>query len=468
MTVLILGAGPAGLSAAYELCERGVPCTVLEADRIVGGLARTETYRGYHYDVGGHRFFTKHDDIQRLWRAMLGDDLLTVQRLSRIYYANRYYYYPLRLFNAFAGLGFVNSLRITLSYLRARALPVLPEESFEDYVVNRFGRRLYEIFFKTYTEKVWGIPCHEIDWRWAAQRIRGLSFASAIWSALHTPHRPHIKSLIEQFEYPRLGPGQLWQRFASHVETHGGRVQLQAPVVRVQRQGTHIESVAVLRDGQRERIAGSHVISTLALRDFIAMLDPPAPDDVRRAASALRYRDFLVALLILRQREVFPDQWLYIHTPRAHVGRIQNFKQWSAALTPDMAMTHLGFEYFATEGDTLWSMSDVELIELAKRELEFLRLARAADVMDGAVKRMKKAYPVYDATYRENLAIVRGYLDAFDNLQTVGRNGLHKYNNQDHSMLTGILAARNLCGEQHDVWAVNTDLEYQEEMRING
>jgi protoporphyrinogen oxidase len=260
----------------------------------------------------------------------------------------------------------------------------------------------------------------------------------------------------------------MWQRFASHIETHGGRVQLQSPVVRVQRNGTHIESIGVWRDGREARVDGTHIISTLALRDLIAALDPPAPDDVRRAAHALRYRDFLIVLLIIQQREVFPDQWLYVHTPQVHVGRIQNFKQWSAALVPDANTTSLGLEYFVTEGDALWSTSDAELIELAKRELEFLRLARAADVVDGTVKRMRKAYPVYDATYRENLAIVRGYLDAFDNLQTVGRNGLHKYNNQDHSMLTGILAARNLCGEQHDVWAVNTELEYQEEMRING
>jgi protoporphyrinogen oxidase len=463
--VVILGAGPAGLTAAYELTRHQIPVIVLERDDTVGGIARTEFYKGYGYDIGGHRFYTKMSEVNALWHQMLGAELLRVPRLSRIHYQGKFFYYPLRLTNVLRALGPAQSIWIFLSFVRARLFPRVPEESFEDYVSNRFGRKLYSLFFKTYTEKVWGIPCTEIRAEWAAQRIRGLSFTSVVKSAL-LKNSNGIKSLIEEFEYPRLGPGMLWEAFRRAVEENGGQVQLQAPVVRVKRQGTRITSVVVNRsDGARE-IAGTHFISTLALRELLNALEPPPPPDVLHAANRLGYRDFLTVILIVDAPQLFPDNWIYVHTPQVHVGRIQNFKNWSPAMLPDLTKTSLGMEYFVSEGDTLWNLSDEQLIALAKQELELIGLARAAQVIDGTVKRMRKAYPVYDASYREHLGIVRGYLDAFENLQTIGRNGMHKYNNQDHSMMTGLLAARNILGAQHDVWTVNTDMEYQEEIAL--
>jgi protoporphyrinogen oxidase len=465
--VLVLGAGPAGLTAAHELVRHGVATTVVEADAVVGGLARTEVFRGNYFDIGGHRFFTKMAEVERLWHEVLGDQLIEVPRLSRILYQGRFFYYPLRPLNAFFGLGLVNSVWVTLSYVRSRLFPRLPEETFEEYVSNRFGRRLFHIFFKTYTEKVWGIPCTEIRAEWAAQRIRNLSFSSAVKNALFGSRHGEIKSLIEKFLYPRLGPGMMWERFRERVEAGGGCVLTECPVEGLERSDGLVTGVRVRRAGcEAEVLPATHVISSLPLRDLVLSLSPSAPDDVRHAANDLRYRDFLTVVLIVRRPELFPDNWIYVHTPHVSVGRIQNFRNWSREMVADPATTTLGLEYFVSEGDELWSMPDADLVRLATHELEQLGLAAASDVTDGAVKRMKKAYPVYDSTYRENLAIVRGYLDSFTNLQTVGRNGLHKYNNQDHSMMTGLLAARNVWGgESHDLWAVNTDLEYQEEVR---
>lgn len=465
--VLVLGAGPAGLTAAHELVHHGVATTVVEADAVVGGLARTEVFRGNYFDIGGHRFFTKMAEVERLWHEVLGDQLIEVPRLSRILYQGRFFYYPLRPLNAFFGLGLFNSAWVTLSYLRSRLFPRLPEETFEEYVSNRFGRRLFHLFFKTYTEKVWGIPCTEIRAEWAAQRIRNLSFASAVKNALFGSRHGEIKSLIEKFLYPRLGPGMMWERFRERIEARGGRVLMECPVEGLERSEGLVTGVRVRRAGREaEVLPATHVISTLPLRDLVLSLSPPAPDDVRHAARDLKYRDFLTVVLVVRRPELFPDNWIYVHTPHVSVGRIQNFRNWSREMVADPATTTLGLEYFVSEGDELWSMPDADLVRLATRELEQLGLAAASDVTDGAVKRMKKAYPVYDSTYRQSLAIVRGYLDSFTNLQTVGRNGLHKYNNQDHSMMTGLLAARNVWGgESHDLWAVNTDLEYQEELR---
>ena len=464
--VIILGAGPAGLTAAYELSRKRIPVTVLERDGVVGGIARTSFYKGYGYDIGGHRFYTKMSEVNALWHQVLGNEFLRVPRLSRIHYEGKFFYYPLRLLNVLGALGIAQSIWIFLSFVRARLFPLVPEESFEDYVSNRFGRKLYHLFFKTYTEKVWGIPCTEIRAEWAAQRIRGLSFTSALKSAIFQ-NGNGIKSLIEEFEYPVYGPGMMWEAVQQNVEASGGHVLLNSPVVRVNRQGMCITSVVVQQDGIERVIEGTHFISTLALRDFINALHPPPPPDVLHAANRLGYRDFLTVILIVNVPQLFPDNWIYIHTPRVFVGRIQNFKNWSKAMVPNENTTSLGMEYFVTEGDDLWNMPNDQLIDLAKRELELIGIARADQVIDGTVERMKKAYPVYDSTYHEHLGIVRGYLDAFDNLQTVGRNGMHKYNNQDHSMMTALLAARNIMGAQHDVWAVNTDMEYQEELVLH-
>src|SRR5581483_2551916 len=383
----------------------------------------TEFYKGYGYDIGGHRFYTKMPKVTALWHNVLGEKLITVPRLSRIHYEGKFFYYPLRLGNVLSVLGLYQSFWIFLSFIRTKLFPLLPEESFEDYVSNRFGRKLYYLFFKTYTEKVWGIPCNQIRAEWAAQRIRGLSFSSVLKTWLFGNGHNQIKSLIESFEYPLKGPGMMWEAFCNAVEANRGQVITNAPVVRINREGTHITSVTIRDDGSEREISGTDFISTMAIRDLINALHPAAPPDVVQAANELKYRDFLTVVLILDAPNLFPDNWIYIHTPRVYVGRIQNFKNWSKQMLPDPNKTSLGMEYFVNVGDEFWSMSDDELIALAKRELELIGLARASQVIDGTVKRMPKAYPVYDSTYREHVGIVRNYLDAFDNLQTVGRNG---------------------------------------------
>ena len=473
--VVIIGGGPAGLTAAWELSKADISSVVLEKDHVVGGIARTINYRGYRFDIGGHRFFTKVRAVDQMWREVLAEDeFLHCSRLSRIYYNRKFFYYPLRAANALLGLGLWNSVLILLSYIKARIFPVRPEETLEQWVSNRFGRRLYHIFFKTYTEKVWGIPCSEIRAEWAAQRIKGLSLVSAVKNAIFAARPKNkaevIKTLIDAFDYPKHGPGQMWETVTRLVEQRGHRVKLGSDVVKIIWHGNQVESVIIERDGLRDSVSGTDFISSMPLRELVEKLDPPAPDEVRRAAQKLSYRDFLTVALIINRRELFPDNWIYVHDPEVKLGRIQNFKNWSKYMVPDESQTCLGLEYFCFEGDGLWTMSDAELIELGKRELEQINLARADEVTDGAVVRMPKAYPVYDGVYAEALNVVREFLSSFTNLQMVGRNGMHKYNNQDHSMLTAMLAARNVInadGKQYDLWKVNADQEYHEEVTDN-
>ncbi len=466
--VLVIGGGPAGLTAAYELARQGVRVEVVEKHALVGGLARTESYKGYYFDMGGHRFFTKSHEVERLWHEILADDFLRRPRLSRIYYAKKFFYYPLRPLNTLLGLGIWESLRIAASYLRWQLFPYKQEETFEQWVTNRFGRRLYQTFFKTYTEKVWGISCSELKAEWAAQRIKDLSVKTALLNMFFKP-RKVIKTLIEQFEYPRHGPGMLWNAVRRRIGELGGEVHTRAEVVRLHRNGRRIESVTLRTDGRECKVAADAFLSSMPIREVIQRLDPPPPAEVVAAAGRLSYRDFLTVCLIVNQAELFPDNWIYVHDPEVRVGRIQNFKNWSPEMVPDIGKTSLGLEYFCTEGDALWSMPDVELVELGKRELERIGLARAADVLDGCVFRVPKSYPIYDSDYREHLAVVRQYVEGLENFQTIGRNGLHRYNNQDHAMLTGMLAVRNLLhGERHDLWQVNADMEYHEEVRTAG
>jgi protoporphyrinogen oxidase len=466
---VVIGAGPAGLTAAYLLSKGGHQVTVLEADGIVGGLSRTAQYRGFRFDIGGHRFFTKIEPVTELWEEILGPEFITVSRLSRIHYSGRYFDYPLKAGNAVRGLGLWNSIRIVLSYFHARLYPSPVEDSFEQWVTNRFGRRLYEIFFKTYTEKIWGIPCSEIRAEWAAQRIQGLSLEQAIRNAASLNRRNSaIKSLIHQFRYPRLGPGQMWETCSDRIQAMGNRVLLQHRVTVIERVGDRIVGVRAETPQGERRFVPDHVISTADLRTLIRSFDPPAPAPVAAAAAGLRYRDFLVVALILERDNLFPDNWIYVHTPGVKVGRIQNFNNWSKAMVPESGKTCLGFEYFCFEGDGIWQASDADLIRLATGELERLGLAPAALVSDGTVIRMPKAYPIYDGAYRGHLDTLRSWLDPIENLHSVGRNGMHKYNNQDHSMLTAMLTVENMQGASHDVWAVNSDFEYHEEQRLPG
>jgi protoporphyrinogen oxidase len=465
--VAIVGAGPAGLTAAYLLARAGHRVTVLESDDVVGGISRTAQYKGYRFDIGGHRFFTKIAPVEELWHEILGTEFIRVPRLSRIHYGGKYFDYPLKAGNALRGLGLRNAILIVLSYFWSHMRPYPVEENLEQWVSNRFGKRLYRIFFKTYTEKVWGIPCTEIRAEWAAQRIHGLSLAKAILNATSLQKRSAaIKTLINEFQYPRLGPGQMWETATERVRELGGEVLLGHEVTGIDTRQGSVRAVRVRTPSGEHRIEADHVISTMPIRNLVRSLSPAVPDTVRAAAEGLNYRDFLTVALMLDQADLFPDNWIYIHTPGVRVGRIQNFNNWSRAMVPEPGKTCLGLEYFCFEGDGLWTSPDRELIELGKRELGELGLADPARVFDGCVVRMRKAYPVYDSRYGEHLATVRAHIDAIPNLHTVGRNGMHKYNNQDHSMLTAMMTVANMNGASHDVWAVNTDYEYHEEQKL--
>jgi protoporphyrinogen oxidase len=468
---VIAGAGPAGLSAAYELTKHAQSCVVLEADpHLVGGISRTDVYKNYRFDIGGHRFFSKNPEITALWHEILGPELLERPRLSRIYYNRKFFHYPLRPWDALRKLGPLRAAAILLSYLKARLFPIPQEKSFEDWVVNRFGRLLFEIFFKTYTEKVWGMPTSQISADWAAQRIQGLSLLRAVAAALlapftpRSPRRPVVKTLIDRFLYPRLGPGQMWETARDKITTAGGVVALDRRVARIEHDGASITAmIAHDQAGRAYRYIGRHYLSTLPIKNLVEALQPEPPAHVLHAARALRYRDFLTVVLIINRPHAFPDSWIYIHEPGVKLGRVQNFKNWSPDMVPNPNTTSLGLEYFCFEGDGLWNLPDHELIELGKREIEQIGLVPASACIDGCVVRMPKAYPVYDDAYRGHVEVVRRYLARFANLQLAGRNGMHKYNNQDHSMLTAILAARNILGMgPFDPWKVNTDAEYHE------
>jgi protoporphyrinogen oxidase len=477
--VLVLGAGPAGLSAAYELTRHGTPVTILEKDpRQVGGIARTVEFEGCRFDVGPHRFFSKSAEIEAFWTEILGDEMLEVDRLTRILYGGRYFAYPLRVANAFLNLGPIETARCLASYAAARVRPHPNPHTFEEWVRNQFGSRLFRIFFKTYTEKVWGISTSELSADWAAQRIKGLNMLEVVRNALAPALPPFlrggdhavVKTLIDQFRYPRRGAGQMWEAVAARLAQSGATVHLGQEVVAVRHHGGRVRSVQVEdATGARLDIIGSHVISTMPIRELIGRLDPKPPAPVIAAANALGYRDFVTVDVVVDSAQVFPDQWIYVHDPTVKVGRIANFKNFSAAMVPGPEVTGLGMEYFCFEGDGLWSASDTDLLALARGELAQLRICRPEQVRAAHVVRQRKAYPVYDDYYKGHLALIREYLGRqLPNLHLVGRNGMHKYNNQDHSMMTGLLAARNIAtGTRFDPWKVNTDAEYHEEERAD-
>ncbi len=477
--VAIIGGGPAGLTAAYSLQKLDETYTpiVLEATHQVGGIARTETYKGYRFDIGGHRFFTKVPSVNRLWREVLGEAFLRRRRrlrrhrsrrprLSRIYYKSKYYSYPIKLFNALRNMGPYESFRIMGSYLKWKLRPSPIEENFEQWVTNRFGGRLFWHFFKTYTEKVWGIPCTEIQADWAAQRIKNLSLRKALWNAVSGAN--DTTSLIEAFDYPRLGPGMMWEAFRDKVVEGNGEVRMNSRVSRIYHAEDKVLALEVFEGHapvqRRYRLEADHFISSMPLSELVLVMTPPAPAAIRQAAKMLRYRDFLIVVLILDAPDLFPDNWIYIHSPDVKVGRIQNFRSWSEEMIPNAHTCSLGMEFFCQQDDDFWAKSDEDLIAQATRELEFLQLASSSKVIDGHVIRQEKAYPVYDGDYRQSLDMIRGWLAGFENLQVVGRNGMHRYNNQDHSMVTATLAVENILGENHDLWSVNVEQEYHEDV----
>jgi protoporphyrinogen oxidase len=464
---IVIGAGPAGLTCAYDLARRQLPVTVYEADDTLGGISRTVERDGWRFDLGGHRFFTKVSQVEQLWHEILPseDDFLLRPRMSRIHYRGKLFDYPLKAMNALRGLGVFEATRCVMSYLWAQVRPPEDQSHFEGWTTARFGRRLYSIFFKTYTEKVWGMPATSIQADWAAQRIKNLSLSKAIFNAL-LPRRgkQDVTSLIEEFRYPKLGPGMMWERCAEQVEKWGGTIVKNTALTHIHRDERRAVAVTVVGPDGEQRVPAEDVVSSMPLSALIESMDPPAPAEVLAAARDLRYRDFLTVALVVPMSAGFPDNWIYIHTPGVKVGRIQNFGSWSPLLVKD-GRTCFGMEYFVFENDELWSSSDDDLVRLATAELEALGLIEPGAVEVGYVARMPKAYPVYDEYYQANVEVIQKWLGTeVPNVHPVGRNGMHRYNNQDHSMMTALLTAQNIAeGTAHDVWSVNVEEEYHEE-----
>lgn len=474
-SVIVVGAGPAGLTAALLLAEKGFRPIVLEADpRYVGGISRTVEYKGYHFDIGGHRFFSKAREVEEFWSRVLPDDMLLRPRKSRIFYGGGFFSYPLKPVEALMRLGPVESARCMLSFAHARARPIPRPQNFEDWVTNQFGRRLYEIFFKHYTEKVWGMSCREISADWAAQRIKSLSLGTAVLEAVKSsvplPKRSGQRAqvhttLIDEFRYPRKGPGQLWEECARKVTALGGEIRMGARVTTMSRSPGGHWRVRYEQLGETQEVAAPHVITSAAIRDVVASLEPAPASSLQHAARSLRYRDFLTVALMVRDRDAFDDNWIYIQEPGVKVGRIQNFKAWSPEMVPDSGTACYGLEYFCFEGDGLWTSRDEALIDLAGEEIEKLGLARRQDVVDGCVVRQPKAYPVYDDAYAKHVETVRHIVERdHPGLFLVGRNGMHRYNNQDHSMMTAMLTVENIVTgtKRFDPWRVNQDAAYIE------
>ena len=471
---VIVGGGPAGLTAAYLLGKRGRPSLVVEADDVVGGIARTVERNGWRFDIGGHRFFTKVSEVEALWHELLPDerDFLLRPRMSRIFFDGKFFDYPLKASNALLNLGVVEAVRCVLSYVWVRIRPPKDQSTFEGWVAARFGWRLYRMFFKTYTEKVWGVPATSIQADWAAQRIKNLSLLSAILNALRPrTKQTDITSLIEEFRYPRLGPGMMWERTADLIKIQGGEVRMRTTVASIEWTAESGATHARLRasDGGVDRVPVDHLVSSMPLGELILSLDPPAPTSVQDAAHRLGHRDFLTVALVVPEHRSFPDNWIYVHSPDVRLGRIQNFRSWSPEMVKE-GWTCLGLEYFVFEGDDLWERADADLVKLGAHELATLKLIEPDEVTEGHVVRMPKAYPVYDEHYADAVATIRDWVTAnLSNVHPIGRNGMHRYNNQDHSMYTAMLTVENILdGTEHDVWTVNVEDEYHEESRSEG
>jgi protoporphyrinogen oxidase len=517
-TALLIGAGPAGLTAALEFLRRSeIHPIVLEASHEIGGISRTIRHNGNRIDIGGHRFFSKSDRVMNWWMDLMPPEatadaehalrhqnkqrtikttgpgaspettdlvMLVRPRKSRIYFLRRFFDYPIKLTGDTLGkLGLVRTLKIGVSYLIARLFPRKVEKSLEDFLVNRFGRQLYLTFFKSYTEKVWGVPCESISAEWGAQRIKGLSLTTAILHFLKKAfaskkdeaiqQKGTETSLIEKFLYPKYGPGQLWEHAADQIREQGGEILLGWRATRLFVEGETITAVEAVSDtGQRRRFSADYVFSTMPVRELVDAMDTPIPGEVREVSDGLQYRDFItVGLLVdhltVREADGGPlkDNWIYIQEPDVLVGRLQIFNNWSPYMVADPSKTWIGLEYFCYQTDALWKMADEDLKKFAIAEVEKIGILRACDVTDAHVVRVPKTYPAYFGTY-DRFHIIREFLDRFHNLYLVGRNGMHKYNNQDHSMLTAMTAVDNIIAGVQDkgnVWSINTEMEYHEE-----
>jgi protoporphyrinogen oxidase len=465
--IAIIGAGPAGLTAAYLLAKAGEQVIVFETNaEYVGGISRTENYKGYLFDIGGHRFFSKSKEVEDFWTEILQDDMLTRNRSSRIYYNHQFFSYPLNAAEAVKKLGFIKSCSCVLSYLKAKISPVKNPLNFEDWVSNHFGKRLYNIFFKTYTEKVWGISCKEISADWAAQRIKGLSLTKAIKNAFiktkSIEGKEEIKTLINTFRYPKYGPGMMWQACADKCKQMEAKILMNETITSI----SFNKEQWVVKTKSNKSVEGfDYILSSAPIAELIPAITPSLPKEVLESATQLKYRDFITVILILKDNYKLSDNWIYIHDPSVKVGRIQNFKSWSPYMVPDETMACYGLEYFCFEGDGMWNSNNESLIEMAKNEIEQIGIAKANEITDGCVVRQKKAYPVYDQFYKANIDIIKESLKNYKGLYLMGRNGMHKYNNQDHSMMTAMLAVKNILANEeiYNLWNVNQDAEYHEE-----
>jgi protoporphyrinogen oxidase len=480
MDVIVVGAGPAGLTAAYLLSKKSaLSVKVIESNpHYVGGISRTEHYNGFSFDIGGHRFFSKSSAIEALWHEILPDDFIVRRRSSRIFYKGKFYSYPLRAFETLRNLGVLESALCLASYGRSRLFRKPSPKSFHDWVANQFGDRLFRIFFKTYTEKIWGMSCDDISADWAAQRIKGLNLANAILTALRKSFAMEssqpksgavIKTLIESFRYPSKGPGMMWEAAARKVEEQGGSIEMGVTatsfVFNCETKKWRVEAARC--NGERIVYDAVHVVVSAPMRDVVTSIVPRPHSAI--LAEKLQYRDFITVALILNVEPVFDDNWIYIHEPSVLVGRVQNYSSWSPEMVPGPGVGCLGLEYFCTEGDNLWRKSDAELVELAITELETMGLAARSEVTDGRVVRQPKAYPVYDGGYKKNVEEIRSEIESrYRNFHLVGRNGMHKYNNQDHAMMTAMLTVENILAgtKLYDIWHINEDAEYHEEGNV--
>jgi protoporphyrinogen oxidase len=463
---VIVGGGPSGLAAAYEVSRHGGKAIVLEQLAQVGGLSRTVVQEGCRYDIGPHRFFTKNEEVNQLFQDVVADDLVQVQRLTRILYQDRFFNYPLTPLNALFGVGIKHSAAILGSYawaqLRQRLAPREPR-SFEEWVTDRFGARLFETFFKTYTEKVWGIPCADIGADWAGQRIKGLSLGQAIAKALSGSKAKTIKTLVDEFLYPRLGAGQFYRKMAGIVTGRGSIVQTGCRVLALRRDALRIRSILVRNArGEEQEIEGRHFLSSAPLTETVAMMKPLPPESVLLACLGLRYRDH-IGVHLKFEGNPFPDNWIYVHDKRVQMARISNYRNFSTQMADQEGVSPLTVEYFCFRDDQLWNRSDQELIALASQELEQTGVARAAQVRSGFVIRSTMAYPLIRMGYQNEIRCIKAWLDRLENFLPIGRSGMFKYNNQDHAIATGLLAARTVLEMGHyDPWLVNIDAEYHE------
>lgn len=463
-SVIIIGAGPAGLAAAYELSKKGQFVVVIEKDAQVGGLSKTINRKNFRFDLGPHRYFSKSKLVNDFWKEIIGDDFLSINRLTRIFYRDKFFCYPLKPINAFLGLGPGASIVIFLSYLKRKLFPFKNEKTLEEWVCNRFGDKLYGIFFKTYTEKFWGIRCDQIDAEWTAQRIKGLSLRLAMKNALF-PFVNGPKTLIDKFMYPKYGAGMMYEKMAEKIVEFGGSILKENEVVRINQEGNRIKSVTVrnTKTSQEADIFGRDFISSMPITQFVASCSPSASEETMYHVNRLKYRSMIIVNLLLKSRPDLPDNWIYVHSPEVKMVRIENYCNWGPCMVADHSKTVLGVEYTCQENDNFWNSPDKVIFDLAIKELELIKLISRTDVLEFFVVRLPKAYPVYEGGYGKHVEYLKNYLNQFVNFQTVGRGGMFKYNNMDHSILAGLAAAENIMGKKIDLWSINSDQDYQEE-----